>query len=179
MRGLAARRRRRIEERRRERRAQRPRLWRSIEAHRGKARCRRAQRRPRAIDHGPGVPEAELKRIFEPFYRTDKSRDHRQDGQGIGLAITARVMELHGGTVTAANRAEGGLEITLSSRSAAVATAINARGCSPAPRAARGPGLRSPAPPKRAAARPDSRSSGSRTSRPRTIPPSRPRRSAA
>ena len=67
----------------------------------------------RVLDHGPGVPEPELKRIFEPFYRTDKSRDHRQDGQGIGLAITARVTELHGGTVTATNRAEGGLEITL------------------------------------------------------------------
>ena len=64
-------------------------------------------------DRGPGVPEAELARIFEPFYRTDKSRDHRQDGQGIGLAITTRVMELHGGTVNAKNRAEGGLEITL------------------------------------------------------------------
>ena len=67
----------------------------------------------RVLDRGPGVPEAELKRIFEPFYRTDKSRDHRQDGQGIGLAITARVTELHGGKVTAANRAEGGLEIAL------------------------------------------------------------------
>jgi len=67
----------------------------------------------RVLDRGPGVPEAELERIFEPFYRTDKSRDHRQDGQGIGLAITARVMELHGGRVTARNRAEGGLEIAL------------------------------------------------------------------
>jgi two-component system sensor histidine kinase CpxA len=67
----------------------------------------------RVLDQGPGVPESELKRIFEPFYRTDKSRDHRQDGQGIGLAITTRVMELHGGSVTAANRAQGGLEIAL------------------------------------------------------------------
>jgi two-component system sensor histidine kinase CpxA len=67
----------------------------------------------RVLDRGPGVPEPELERIFEPFYRTDKSRDHRQDGQGIGLAITARVTELHGGTVRAANRAEGGLEIAL------------------------------------------------------------------
>jgi two-component system sensor histidine kinase CpxA len=67
----------------------------------------------RVLDRGPGVPEAELKRIFEPFYRTDKSRDHRQDGQGIGLAITARVTELHGGTVSATNRAEGGLELAL------------------------------------------------------------------
>jgi two-component system sensor histidine kinase CpxA len=67
----------------------------------------------RILDRGPGVPDSELKRIFEPFYRTDKSRDHRQDGQGIGLAITGRVTELHGGTVTARNRAEGGLEIAL------------------------------------------------------------------
>jgi two-component system sensor histidine kinase CpxA len=67
----------------------------------------------RVLDRGPGVPEAELARIFEPFYRTDKSRDHRQDGQGIGLAITARVTELHGGKVRAKNRAEGGLEIAI------------------------------------------------------------------
>ncbi len=53
----------------------------------------------RVLDRGPGVPAAELERIFEPFYRTDKSRDHRQDGQCIGLAITARVTELHGGRV--------------------------------------------------------------------------------
>ena len=67
----------------------------------------------RVLDRGPGVPEAELTRIFEPFYRTDKSRDHRQDGQGIGLAITTRVTELHGGSVKAENRAEGGLEIAI------------------------------------------------------------------
>jgi two-component system sensor histidine kinase CpxA len=67
----------------------------------------------RVLDRGPGVPEAELERIFEPFYRTDNSRDHRQDGQGIGLAITARVTELHGGKVKARNRAEGGLEIAI------------------------------------------------------------------
>jgi len=67
----------------------------------------------RVLDRGPGVPETELERIFEPFYRTDKSRDHRQDGQGIGLAITARVTEVHGGKVTARNRAEGGLEIAI------------------------------------------------------------------
>ena len=67
----------------------------------------------RVLDRGPGVPPEDLTRIFEPFYRTDQSRDHKQDGQGIGLAITARVMELHGGTVTALNRAEGGLEVRL------------------------------------------------------------------
>jgi signal transduction histidine kinase len=67
----------------------------------------------RVCDRGPGVPPEDLTRIFEPFYRTDKSRDHQRNGQGIGLAITARVMELHGGTVEAANRPEGGLEVIL------------------------------------------------------------------
>lgn len=64
-------------------------------------------------DGGEGVPEADLEKIFEPFYRADRSRDHRHDGQGIGLAITARVIENHGGTVRAANRPAGGLEVVL------------------------------------------------------------------
>ncbi len=67
----------------------------------------------RVRDSGPGVAAEDLTRIFEPLYRGDSSRDHKTTGQGIGLAITARVMELHGGQVTAANRADGGLEITL------------------------------------------------------------------
>src|SRR5690606_31311790 len=64
------------------------------------------------LDRGAGVPAEDLERIFEPFYRTDKSRDHRGTGQGIGLAIATRVIELHGGEITARNRAEGGLAIT-------------------------------------------------------------------
>ncbi|HEX5046667.1 MAG TPA: ATP-binding protein [Gammaproteobacteria bacterium] len=67
----------------------------------------------RVLDRGPGVAPEDLARIFEPFYRTDQSRDHRQDGQGIGLAITARVTELHRGSVRALNRPEGGLEVVL------------------------------------------------------------------
>jgi signal transduction histidine kinase len=67
----------------------------------------------RVLDSGPGVPEQDLARIFEPFYQADQSRDHRKSGQGIGLAITARVMELHGGHVRARNRPEGGLEVVL------------------------------------------------------------------
>jgi two-component system, OmpR family, sensor kinase len=64
-------------------------------------------------DNGPGVAPEHLERIFEPFFRTDASRDHRQRGEGIGLAITASVMERHGGSATARNRSEGGLEIVL------------------------------------------------------------------
>lgn len=69
-------------------------------------------------DRGPGVRAEELPRIFEPLYRADESRDHGATpaggaGQGIGLAITARVMELHGGDATAENRTGGGLRVTL------------------------------------------------------------------
>ena len=69
-------------------------------------------------DRGPGVSPEDLPRIFEPLYRADESRDHGAapaggPGQGIGLAITARVMELHGGDATAKNRAGGGLKVIL------------------------------------------------------------------
>jgi signal transduction histidine kinase len=67
----------------------------------------------RVRDGGEGVPEADLEKIFEPFHRADHSRDHQHDGQGIGLAITARVVENHGGSVRAENRPTGGLEVVL------------------------------------------------------------------
>lgn len=67
----------------------------------------------RVRDSGPGVSEEDLTRIFEPLYRVDQSRDHQTSGQGVGLAITARVMELHNGRATARNRAGGGLEVSL------------------------------------------------------------------
>jgi two-component system sensor histidine kinase CpxA len=65
-------------------------------------------------DHGPGVPDGDLQRIFEPFYRVAESRDRDTGGEGIGLAITAQVMKAHGGSATAANRAGGGFEVRLS-----------------------------------------------------------------
>jgi len=49
---------------------------------------------------GPGVPEADIPRIFEQFYRVEKSRSQRHGGSGLGLAIVKRIVELHGGTVT-------------------------------------------------------------------------------
>lgn len=65
-------------------------------------------------DQGPGVPEALLGRIFEPFYRVAAARDRDSGGHGIGLAITARVMKLHGGSARAANAdGAGGLIVTL------------------------------------------------------------------
>ncbi len=63
-------------------------------------------------DHGPGVPPEQLKRLFEPFYRGDRSRSSQ--GHGLGLMIVAQVARLHGGKVSARNHPEGGLEVSLS-----------------------------------------------------------------
>jgi signal transduction histidine kinase len=65
-------------------------------------------------DRGPGVPAAELERIFEPFHRVAESRTRDSGGDGIGLAITSRVMAAHGGRACAENRPGGGLVVTLS-----------------------------------------------------------------
>ena len=64
-------------------------------------------------DEGPGVPQDELQRIFEPFYRVAEARDRDSGGTGIGLAITARVVNLYGGEVIATNRSEGGLRVAI------------------------------------------------------------------
>jgi two-component system sensor histidine kinase CpxA len=63
-------------------------------------------------DTGPGVPEKDLKRLFDPFYRVDPSRDHKQSGYGLGLAIASRITERHGGTIVARNRPGGGLTVS-------------------------------------------------------------------
>lgn len=64
-------------------------------------------------DSGPGVPEEELPRIFEPFYRASNGSADAGGGTGVGLAITANAVHRHGGTVTAKNLMEGGLEVVL------------------------------------------------------------------
>jgi two-component system phosphate regulon sensor histidine kinase PhoR len=67
-------------------------------------------------DTGPGIPDADLPRVFERFYRVDKSRTRGSrdpGGTGLGLAIVKHLIELQGGRVTAANRAEGGAVFTI------------------------------------------------------------------
>ncbi|MEO7125911.1 MAG: HAMP domain-containing sensor histidine kinase [Nakamurella sp.] len=65
-------------------------------------------------DRGPGVPPDELEKIFDRFHRSDTARS--LPGSGLGLAIVRDVATQHGGTVTAAGRAGGGLVITLTLR---------------------------------------------------------------
>jgi len=67
----------------------------------------------RIRDHGPGVPEDTLSKLFLPFYRVADSRDRQTGGTGIGLAITERAVRLHHGTVSAANAPDGGLIVTI------------------------------------------------------------------
>jgi two-component system, OmpR family, phosphate regulon sensor histidine kinase PhoR len=64
-------------------------------------------------DEGPGIPEDDLGRVFERFYRVDKSRARDPGGTGLGLAIVKHLAELHGGSVRAENRAGGGAAVTI------------------------------------------------------------------
>src|SRR5262249_26096568 len=64
-------------------------------------------------DEGPGIPDKDLTRIFERFYRVDKSRARDPGGTGLGLSIVKHLVELHGGEVRAENRAEGGARFTI------------------------------------------------------------------
>ena len=64
----------------------------------------------RVLDDGPGIPQAELERVFEPFYRLEISRNRATGGTGLGLSIARDVAQAHGGSLTLANREGGGLE---------------------------------------------------------------------
>ena len=67
----------------------------------------------RVLDEGPGMPEADLERAFEPFFRVEASRSRDTGGTGLGLGIARNIARAHGGDITLANRPEGGLEATL------------------------------------------------------------------
>jgi two-component system OmpR family sensor kinase len=61
----------------------------------------------RLADSGPGIPEAELERVFERFYQVDKARSGGERGAGLGLAIARQIVQAHGGTIQAAHRGPG------------------------------------------------------------------------
>jgi two-component system OmpR family sensor kinase len=63
------------------------------------------------LDSGPGVPEAQLEAIFDPFVSSDTAGQSRSIGHGLGLTIARRIIAAHGGSVRATNRPEGGLKI--------------------------------------------------------------------
>jgi signal transduction histidine kinase len=65
-------------------------------------------------DEGPGIPEAELTRVLEPFYRLEKSRSRETGGVGLGLAIAHSIVQAHGGKLTLNNRPARGLRARIS-----------------------------------------------------------------
>ncbi len=64
-------------------------------------------------DHGSGVDEALLEKIFDPFFRASEARERASGGHGLGLAIARRAIERHRGRIAAGNAAGGGLEVTI------------------------------------------------------------------
>ncbi len=65
------------------------------------------------VDYGYGIPETELKSIFEPFYRVDKSRTKSTGGYGLGLSLCRKIMEAHGGAIVLESREGEGTRVTL------------------------------------------------------------------
>ena len=65
-------------------------------------------------DEGPGIPEQELARVFEPFYRLEESRSRETGGVGLGLAIAQSIVRAHRGELALGNRPTGGLRAQIS-----------------------------------------------------------------
>ncbi len=65
------------------------------------------------MDNGAGIPSADLERVFEPFFRLEKSRSRNTGGTGLGLSIARTIARAHGGDVRLENRPEGGLMAAL------------------------------------------------------------------
>ncbi|MBF0340588.1 MAG: HAMP domain-containing protein [Magnetococcales bacterium] len=62
-------------------------------------------------DNGPGIPEGERERVFEPFTRLESSRNRDTGGTGLGLPIARNIVRAHGGDLSLRNRPDGGLEV--------------------------------------------------------------------
>jgi signal transduction histidine kinase len=77
-------------------------------------------------DDGPGIPELDMGRVFQPFVRLDESRGQETGGIGLGLAIARSIVRGHGGDIVLQNRTEGGLAATIQLPRRAVGHPIDA-----------------------------------------------------
>ena len=64
-------------------------------------------------DNGSGIPQNELEKIFERFYRVDSARYPTDKASGLGLAIAASIVEAHGGRISAASRPGSGTKVMI------------------------------------------------------------------
>lgn len=64
-------------------------------------------------DRGPGIPTAELERVFDPFFRLEESRSLETGGHGLGLSIARSILRAQGGEISLANHPDGGLIATI------------------------------------------------------------------
>jgi len=67
----------------------------------------------RVRDHGPGIPDSDIEKVFQPFYRLETSRNRESGGTGLGLSIARNIAQAHGGDLRLRNHEGGGLEATL------------------------------------------------------------------
>ena len=67
----------------------------------------------RIRDDGPGIPQADIPNLFEPFFRVDRSRSKKTGGYGLGLSICKRIMEVHGGSIAVTNNPGRGASFAL------------------------------------------------------------------
>lgn len=65
-------------------------------------------------DHGPGIPESEIEKVFEPFYRIESSRNRETGGTGLGLAIARQLAKVLDADLSLRNHPDGGLEARVS-----------------------------------------------------------------
>lgn len=67
----------------------------------------------RIRDEGPGIPESELEKVFNPFYRLEQSRNRQTGGTGLGLPLARNIIHLHGGKIALYNKPQAGLEVRI------------------------------------------------------------------
>ncbi len=75
------------------------------------AECRNGEARIVVEDEGPGIPEADMEKVFKPFVRLEQSRNKETGGVGLGLAIARSIVRSHGGDIHLENRAGRGLRV--------------------------------------------------------------------